>query len=207
MKFVEWEPIYLEILEDMGFSRERDEEAARLLSELVQGKSVDPSVLKERLEGKQVVVCGNAPSLLRDLEGLELGGWVVVAADGATSSLLRVGVVPDIIVTDLDGDVEDEILAAREGALLVVHAHGDNMDRLRVFVPRLSRLVATTQAEPLENVHNFGGFTDGDRAFHLAREFRAASIRLVGFDFNDPNVTPRKKRKLRWAERLIFGSR
>jgi hypothetical protein len=37
----------------------------------------------------------------------------------------------------------------------------------------------------------------------LAREMGAASIELVGFDFEDQSVTPRKKKKLAWAKKLI----
>jgi uncharacterized Rossmann fold enzyme len=86
---------------------------------------------------------------------------------------------------------------------MVVHAHGDNVDALSEEVPRLKRVVGTTQSKPLDNVYNFGGFTDGDRCVFLAQEFGARSITLIGFDFKDTNVTPLKKKKLVWAEKLI----
>lgn len=86
---------------------------------------------------------------------------------------------------------------------MVVHAHGDNMDALSEEVPRLKRIIGTTQSKPLDNVYNFGGFTDGDRCVFLAQEFGARSITLIGFDFKDTNVTPLKKKKLAWAEKLI----
>jgi len=38
---------------------------------------------------------------------------------------------------------------------------------------------------------------------YLAKEFGAASITLVGFDFDDVNVSEMKKKKLKWAKRLI----
>ncbi len=40
-------------------------------------------------------------------------------------------------------------------------------------------------------------------AVFLAKELGAASIKLVGFDYEDDSVTPRKRRKLAWAKRLI----
>ncbi|MEZ5336103.1 MAG: hypothetical protein R2741_13165 [Methanolobus sp.] len=54
-----------------------------------------------------------------------------------------------------------------------------------------------------ENVYNFGGFSDGDRCVYLAKEFGAASITLIGFDFDDLYVNPVKKKKLKWARLLI----
>jgi len=127
----------------------------------------------------------------------------IVAADGATSVLLGEGMLPAVIVSDLDGNVEDIVRASQAGSVVVVHAHGDNMDKIGEQVPRLVRVVGTTQSRPIEGVHNFGGFTDGDRCVFLARHFGAAEVRLVGFDFDDPTVTPRKRKKLQWARVLI----
>ncbi|HNR59267.1 MAG TPA: DUF115 domain-containing protein, partial [Methanothrix sp.] len=80
---------------------------------------------------------------------------------------------------------------------------GDNLAALREYVPKLTKVLATTQAAPLEGVYNFGGFTDGDRAVFLARRFGAKEIRMVGFDYDDPTVTAKKKKKLAWARRLV----
>ncbi|MCZ7398212.1 MAG: DUF115 domain-containing protein, partial [Candidatus Methanoperedens sp.] len=113
------------------------------------------------------------------------------------------GITPGIIVTDLDGNMDDEALANEKGAIMVVHAHGDNMDALSAEVPGLKRVIGTTQSKPLKNVYNFGGFSDGDRSVFLAQEMGAKSITLIGFDFKDVNVTPLKKKKLMWAEKLI----
>jgi len=202
MDFEQWEPLYEEILRDFGWSRERDEEAARLLSNLLSGKNIDLVVLKNKIKGKGVLVCGNAPTLSHDLEKIDKDRYVVIAADGATSALLKKSIVPDIIVTDLDGYMPDEIEANRKGALMVVHAHGDNKDKLSV-VKKLNNVIGTTQAAPLASVYNFGGLSDGDRCVFLAHEFSAKSITIVGFDFEDENVSEIKRKKLKWARRLI----
>ncbi|GFO96413.1 hypothetical protein ig2599ANME_0602 [groundwater metagenome] len=202
MEFKDWEPIYEEILRDFGWSREKDEEAAKLLSSLLAGKTSIVSILKKKLEGKDVLVCGNALTLSNDLGKITADKYLVIAADGATSTLLEKGIVPDIIVTDLDGYIPDEIKANRKGALMVVHAHGDNMSRLDT-VRNMGDVIGTTQAAPLENIHNFGGLSDGDRCVFLAHEFSAGSITLAGFDFRDEKVTDIKKKKLKWARRLI----
>ena len=206
MKFEEWEPVYKLILEDMGFDRAEDERAAHMLSEMLEIKArgkdevAGIDALRKAIKGKDVLVCGKAPTLSDDIKSTDFKKYVTIAADGATSILVKNGFTPDIIVTDLDGNMDDE---ARAGAIMVVHAHGDNMEALRKEVPRLKNVIGTTQAKPLKNVYNFGGFTDGDRGVFLAKEMGARSITLIGFDFRDENVTPLKKKKLVWAEKLI----
>lgn len=206
MDFTVWEPIYKEILQDFGFSREEDEQAALLLSHLLEGK-ISPGLeaLKRKVSGKDVLVCGNAPTLAEDLDRLDLGRYVIIAADGATAIVMDDGRIPDVIVTDLDGDVEREVEASEQGSLVVVHAHGDNMNKLLNYVPRLQNVIGSTQAAPLQNVFNFGGFTDGDRAVFVAHEFGAGTIKLAGFFFDDPVVMPSKNKKLKWARRLIYS--
>jgi len=203
MEFQFWEPIYTEILEDFGFSRVRDEEAALLLSELLKDKKRSLDEAAQRLCGRDVVICGNAPSLAEELKGLQERDLAFVAADGAASVLLRKGIVPDICVTDLDGPFDAIQNANAMGTIIVVHAHGDNLDALQKNVPLLNQVIGTSQCQPPEGLYNFGGFTDGDRCVFLARALGAATIRLLGFDFEDPSVTPRKQKKLAWAKRLI----
>jgi 2-amino-4-hydroxy-6-hydroxymethyldihydropteridine diphosphokinase len=203
MEFQFWEPIYTEILEDFGFSRAGDEEAAFVLSELLKDKKRILDEAAQRLCGREVVICGNAPSLAMELGGLQERDLAFVAADGAAAVLLRKGIVPDIVVTDLDGPFDAIQCANSLGSIIVVHAHGDNQDSLQKYVPMLDQVIGTTQCQPPEGLYNFGGFTDGDRCVFLARALGAASIRLLGFDFEDPSVTPRKRKKLSWAKRLI----
>jgi len=203
MQFATWEPLYLALLEDFGFSLKRDEEAAKLLGELLHGLENWLPEADARVRGRSVVVFGNAPTLDRELDGLQEEDAAFLAADGATTVLLRRGIIPDIIVTDLDGSFPDILKANREGCIVVVHAHGDNLDALQRYVPRLERVIGTAQCRPPVGLYNFGGFTDGDRCVFLAKELGAASIKLVGFDFEDESVTPRKRRKLIWAKRLI----
>lgn len=209
MKFENWEPVYTLILEDMGYDRTKDERAALLLSEMLEIKSrkknevVGIDVLRKAIKGKDILVCGKAPTFACELINVDFGKYVTIAADGATSILMKSGIIPDIIVTDLDGNMNDEAEANELGAIMVVHAHGDNMEALRKEMPRLKRVIGTTQSKPLANVYNFGGFTDGDRCVFLAKEMGAGTITLIGFDFKDENVTPLKKKKLAWAEKLI----
>jgi len=116
---------------------------------------------------------------------------------------------PEIIVTDLDGDVPAQVEAAKKGAIAVLHAHGDNMDAVIEWVPRFSPpVIGTTQAEPFPGIYNFGGFTDGDRAVFMAIHFGARRIILKGFDWDNPTGKPiidmeLKRKKLKYARQLI----
>lgn len=206
MRFEEWEPLYAEIIRDMGYDRSMDEYAALVLSgiisDLAPSRRASITKLRELINGKDVLVCGNAPGLKKDMD-MDYPYDCIIAADGAAAVILNIGIVPHIIVTDLDGDVEAEIECSQKGAVMVVHAHGDNIPALRSVVPRLYNLIGSTQAGPLTNVYNFGGFTDGDRCVFLAYEFGASSISYAGFDFGDSAVTQIKKKKLKWARRLI----
>ena len=205
MDFEDWAPYYQKILEEFRFSREADERAAALLAKRLGGSRIIPADLDRLLRDKTVTVAGNAATLERESHRIE---GVLIAADEATSVLRARQRRPDLIVTDLDGTVEDQIAANREGAIAVVHAHGDNVPAIERWAPRFEgRTMATTQSRPFDDVHDFGGFTDGDRGVLLAAHFGARSIRLVGFDFENPNAKDRpaevKRRKLDWAYILI----
>ncbi len=206
MRFEEWEPFYLRILDDFGFSKEADIESARQLNEILpENPPLDR--LKGLLFGKTVNVFGAGTSL----EKLSsLPGGISIAADGATSFFIERGIAPDVIVTDLDGKIEDLITANKKGSIIVVHGHGDNILALK-YVKEFNSPIGTTQAEPFGKLHNFGGFTDGDRSVFLAAHFGAKEIRMFGMDFDD--VVPGKysfstdrimtKKKLQWAGKLI----
>ena len=205
MEFNTWEPYYERILKDFGFSRSEDERAARILDAVLGGKRIAPTTMSAEISGKAVSVAGNAPSLADQMGRLTN---LIVAADEATSTLMAHGRNPAIIVTDLDGNVKDQVEANRRGAIVVVHAHGDNVPAIERWAGEFEgRTMATTQARPFGRVYNFGGFTDGDRSAFLADAMGARSIRLVGFDFEHPNPkdqpTEVKKRKLDWAAVLL----
>ena len=204
MRYEDWEPYYKAILEDFGWTAEGDEAAARLLSSMLPEHTSYLDNAKELVKDKDVIVCGKAPSLEKDMEKVDWWyKYTVIAADGAVSTLLKQGIVPDIVVSDLDGSHEDLMRADENGAIIFAHAHADNVESVKSLVPKLKHVVGTTQAQPLENVYNFGGFSDGDRCVFLAKEFGAKTIKIIGFDLDDTNVTPKKLKKLKWARKLL----
>lgn len=202
MKFVDWFPYYQGIRAEFGYNSEQDQEAARMLSGMIGKKALDPKVLQKKIRGKNVIVIGAGPSL-EDEKSLKFikknKNFVRIAADGAVQFLIENKVKPDIVVTDLDGNPAALQKAEKGGAVMVVHAHGDNTAMLKKLVPKFKKLVGSTQVMPVENVYNFGGFTDGDRGVFLAEEFGAKKIVLVGMDFGD-SVGRYSKKKVKDAE-------
>jgi uncharacterized Rossmann fold enzyme len=191
MDLGKWMKIYEQILADFGFSRERDEESAKLLAELGKEKLLDCSVLN-LLNGKEVAVIGGAYC------GEKISEEIIITAGKAVE---RFPLTPSVHVTDLEESAETLLKLERSGCILVIHAHGDNMHKIREIVPRLKSFVATTQSYPFGRVYNFGGFTDGDRAVIIAKTFGARKIGIYGFDFEKAEGL--KLKKLRWARKIL----
>ena len=220
MEFGLWEKYYTEILDDFGFSRQNDEASARLLDEIL---SVEGCLTLEDLKeivgfSDKYIVFGAGPSLKKHVEFLkqnyDLRDYVLVAADGATTALIEQKIAPDIVATDLDGNLDDILLANFRGANIAIHAHGDNIEKIAKLTTFFTSVIGTTQAQPIGNLYNFGGFTDGDRAMFLSVALEASEITLAGMDFGDivtrysrPKIEGElaeaddfKKKKLRYAE-------
>lgn len=222
MEFGLWEKYYKEILDDFGFSRENDEESAKLLDEILSTEGC--LTLDELGEivgfSNKFIVFGAGPSLKEHIimlkSNYDLKDYVLVAADGATTALIEERLSPDIVATDLDGNIDDILLANLRGANIVIHAHGDNIEKIASLTPFFNNVLGTTQAQPIGNLYNFGGFTDGDRALFLAVALGAEEITLAGMDFGNivtkysrPNLESDlseadefKKKKLMYAEKF-----
>ena len=222
-----WWPKYLTIVTRFGYSVEEDQHAANLLSQMIADHATPVSKIRSIVKDKNVVVCGAGPSLPQNLRTATktnlLAGSVLIAADGATTALVTAHLQPDLIVSDLDGRLPDIMRAHRKGAIVVVHAHGDNIALLKRHVPQLLQsdtgtngMLGSTQARPCPGVVNFGGFTDGDRCVFLAEECGAKVIALLGMDLGDvvgryskPTLSrdspasPLKREKLLVAKELL----
>ena len=183
----EWMSLYEGVRRRLGIDVEGDRLATRVLSSLLEGRGLRPEALEGLFMGEAVMVVGAGPSLdeaLDEVVDLRLHErFKLIAADGATTALIERGVIPHAICSDLDGRVEDQLEANREGSMMVVHAHGDNVDRVVSYVPSMEGpIVGSTQVEPQGQVYNFGGFTDGDRCVFLAEWAGARLIALIGMD-------------------------
>lgn len=198
MNYQEWRPLYLKIIEHLGIDEKKDKESRNILNKEIT--TLDKEVLEKSITDK-VVVYGNSPGLEKELTRKEKPSKTKISADSATQALLNQKTVPNIVVTDLDGNINAIRKAQKNGAIIVVHSHGDNIKKIRKWVSKLNPIVGTTQTEPKDNVHNFGGFTDGDRSIFLAEHFGAKDIELVGFDFKA--ARGEKLKKLKIAKKLV----
>jgi hypothetical protein len=197
MNLEKWLEFYNRILKDLNFSKEEDELSAVLMYRLGREKLLDCETLAKRIKGKNVLVIG--PVLgERELKKIKNFNGVRITAGKA---LLFAEIVPEIHVTDMEESDEILLEVQRSGCLLVLHAHGDNIERVKSLVPKVDAFIGTTQSIPFDRIYNFGGFTDGDRAVCIAKEMGAKSIQLAGFDLERAEGS--KKRKLEWAKKIL----
>jgi uncharacterized Rossmann fold enzyme len=211
LDYAKWAPRYVAIAKDLGYEFARERRSAdRLRALLPEAALRRPSERTiARIQGCEAVVVGLGPEAGAPPMHLlppTPRSRVVLAADGAAARCLAAGLVPDLVVTDLDGPVASEVTANVRGALVVVHAHGDNVPALERWVPEFSGdLVGSWAGPPKDGLIDVGGFTDGDRAAYLAEDAGASAVLLWGFDFERPEDPPgpareRKLRKLAFAK-------
>ncbi|MGI0003894.1 MAG: 6-hydroxymethylpterin diphosphokinase MptE-like protein [Candidatus Nitrosotenuis sp.] len=201
-----WNSKYTKITREFGYSKKDDMEAALLLSSIVK-RQFPASRFRKFITGKPVFVIGAGPSLESAIPILKKHkGMIKICADTALAPLAKNGIRPQIVVTDLDGDLK---LLGKIGktAMVVVHAHGDNIERLG-FAKNFKKCIITTQTRKVGKARNFGGFTDGDRCVFLANHFGASKIFLFGMDFG-PKIgrfsgTKKADRKVK-LKKLRYG--
>ena len=128
MTIVGWESKYREILKDFGYSRKKDNQSCKLLNSLLP-KKMRITKIRDLIENKPVFVIGAGPSLPFCLSVLKKHKKITkIVADGATKAIIENGLKPDIVVTDLDGDIISLKKTGRTNTIMVVHAHGDNSE-------------------------------------------------------------------------------
>lgn len=222
MNWKDWEPIYLAIVDRLHLDSSQDRRATAILTEMLSPIDPRPLIvqLQETIMNNQVVICGAGPSLEKHIQRTmreeENQDAIYVAADGAVSVLLDNNCHCSIITTDLDGNLNHIREAVEQGTQIVVHGHGDNIQKISEVVPTLDNVLGSTQVEPTNRAFLWGGFTDGDRACHLVAEYAPKRMILAGMDFGSvvgkwskPDcvshfpATERKRIKLEIAQTLI----
>jgi len=197
-----WWSFQEEISEQFDFSKDREEVAARLVSDTKQ----KISLIKERIEDKDLILLG---------AGLKKETIIpnknVIVADGALRACLEQGITPSIVVTDLDGYIPDILYASEKGSEIVLHAHGDNMARVFQYILELGPNCITT-TYPSASSSCWGGFTDGDRALMMTLSLNCNTVKMVGFDYKiigaySGDYSPRKLEKLSWANKIVEACR
>ena len=179
-----WKKRYFSILQELNYSEKKDKESALILDSILK-KTDTIKKVRKLIEGKTIFVIGSGPSLSSAIPKLKkLEKSIKIAADSSLKPLVDNGIIPDIIVTDLDGNEDAIKKISKTKSIFVIHAHGDNIEKLQM-VKKMKNCIGTTQTNPFNKVQNFGGFTDGDRGVFLASYFNAKKIILFGMDFGN----------------------
>ncbi|QKR00540.1 DUF115 domain-containing protein [Metallosphaera tengchongensis] len=164
------------IRREFGFSEREDYRSALVLNMIIREDFED--LLRSKIMGREVAVVGAGPSLnaLKDVEE-----DVIVAADGATNYLVSRGIIPDVVVTDLDG------IETYPDSIYVVHAHGDNISKMWKL-SYMGIVLGTSQVFPFGRLKLYGGFTDGDRAVVMAMTLGAKRITTYAMDLDSDKI-------------------
>ncbi|TFG17470.1 MAG: DUF115 domain-containing protein [Promethearchaeota archaeon] len=227
-EFKDW---YNTIIEDFNFDAQKDIFAREFLSNIIKEKknwNIDAilSSFQDFLSKKEVILvygCGislelTIDFLLKNDINLNNKNILNIAADGASRLLRERKIEIGAIFSDLDGITANEFIYSD---YIIVHAHGDNIDKLKRFekeILEFRNIIFTCQVEPDDNIINTGGFTDGDRILYFLRSMLlpSQSIFLIGMDFTNKvgkysklgyqknhKASKRKQKKLKYAEQLI----
>ena len=179
-----WKKKYAEIRKEFGYSEKKDRDSAFILDSILKKTPIERKIAG-MIKGKTVIVIGAGPSLSRSIPKLQkLKNTIKIAADSSVKLLVENKIIPDIVVTDLDGDEYSLKKIGKTKTIFVVHAHGDNSEKLD-FVKFFTNYIGTTQTKPFGKIKNYGGFTDGDRSVFLANHFSAKKIILFGMEFGN----------------------
>lgn len=185
-----------------------------LWSHLMRNKALDS--LKKKLHSADKVIIVGASVSISDLEQLDSANTVLIAADGSVGA---VGGMSGLacIVTDFDGNPHIDKYA-KDGMLLIAHAHGDNLAQWQSSLAKWSNLSSPPNlilshqiTEVIDGMYNFGGFTDGDRAVCMALSLGVPKdrITLIGFStdkvgqWSGQTSVERKLEKLDWMLRIL----
>ena len=122
---IEWWWTYQSEIEvQFGFSRIREEVASRMASRIKTNNVTIADVIR----GRDWTIVGAGIDSSVNLDSLNL-----IVADGALRACLQRNLVPEIVVTDLDGYMPDLIQAFAQGSNIIFHSHGDNLASLYIY--------------------------------------------------------------------------
>ncbi len=225
-----------EVRAHFGWGLSADVESARDLIVAVEESEVESW---SRARRAQTLASLHRRLVLRESEVAVLGAAItsaevekalsrnarIIAADGSCGVL---DTLPDsmserawsrlvCVVSDADGGV-GTVAAVKRGIPIILHAHGDNTDAWGELLALASArrtpppLVLTHQTpEPIDGMHNPGGFTDGDRAVCFARALGVPRerIKLLGTrtdavgEWSGATDPERKLVKLQWMAKVL----
>ncbi|TFH30749.1 MAG: DUF115 domain-containing protein [Promethearchaeota archaeon] len=232
--FRDFRDTFISIQESFGFDPQKEIEAREQLAHILLNRDPTPLIHEiTRIASKRTICCFGAGSNLSNhiqakqkILVTHREEFYLVAADGSANALMDKSLIPDIIISDLDGlSFEQMEIFLQQGVIVVILAHGDNTHAVDIFSPlfqKYPRIIGTTQAPAIFPILNPGGFTDGDRGLfllhHLVPLFQP--FYLFGYEFEttigkysknqyfeDSPMTEMKRKKLAICQNLIHQLR
>ncbi len=177
-----WYPWICETLE---IPRKTDEKAVLRILEIVEPRNFLEKKIRDQWKGEEVDVFGpvKATGTLDDYREAR-----VIAVEGITREFLKEGIIPKVVVTDLDSNHKMLAEAEEKGSLLLIHVHGDNSHQVESFFHTYEpkNIILTTQTKPIRWIRNYLGFTDGDRAAFFAKAMGVRRVHIHGFALDGP---------------------
>ena len=140
-----WKTRYREIRGMFGYKESDDIASAKKLNSILK-KNFPSSNFKKKIFGKTVFVVGAGPSLDSAITVMKKYENVTkIVADGAVQALIKHKIRPDVLVTDLDGDIKSIKKIASTNIPIIIHAHGDNKEQLDI-AKKFKNKFGTTQS-------------------------------------------------------------
>ena len=134
-----WKKRYSDIIKEFNYSEKKDKESAVILNSIIKKSNINEKIIS-LVKNKTVFVIGSGPSLSTAIPILKNFKKIIkIAADSSVKLLVENGIIPDIVITDLDGD-EDTLKKIGRKSIFIVHAHGDNIEKLE-FVKNLKNVL------------------------------------------------------------------
>ena len=97
-----WKKWYSNILKEFKYDEKKDKESAIILNSILKRSTINNEILN-LIKNKTVFVIGSGPSLSTAIPKLKnLKKSIKIAADSSVKPLVDNGIIPDIVITDLD---------------------------------------------------------------------------------------------------------
>ncbi|MEM1969172.1 MAG: hypothetical protein QXE99_06105 [Acidilobaceae archaeon] len=205
--------LYYNIVEPvLGYPRHRETIASLIGPSMCYNECLTLASLRSTIEDNIICIIGPSQQKI-DLSDCN----IIAAPEGGFPIVLSTGFKPLYITGDLDLELKSLHIMISTIDKLIVHLHGDNIERVSILKQLLSSknsIVYTSQVETIGCTIPLGGFTDGDRAILIAMLMNAREVKVKGYDFTRPVYhhkgltldTSEKIIKLKLAESIIIES-
>ncbi len=188
----EWSKLYQWITELLDIDRDLERKRVLMISQYLSMHGYEPHIDFSPLRCRCALIYGPSPRLyeqVQETKHLLLKSIPVFVVDGAAKLFIEMDIPFQVLVTDLDGGLENVYRCIDSGCIPFIHVHGDNIDLVLKLIESLSieelnRCIFTHQLpEEIPLMVGARSFTDGDRAIAVAYMLGIDSVVLIAMGF------------------------